>query len=231
MGGNELERDYCFAFILLHEEEKDIGTLSVTILNYPLEEYSLLHPLLSLLPLLNLSLWLSGRDLRKQQIKKEVPKKKMQDLINPSEVVWNGLGRSSWRTSTIQSSSYSQTPEPSSLPPFILPLNQFPLVVFAIKACPHALLWSPCMWHAISRSRPLPSLMARLLFEGRPRPMRCYFSCLVAPTVMRPLCSHGDTVPSLADTRDSVGVPGTCVLSAEITHDGGSENRAWFFML
>lgn len=228
MGGNELERDYCFAFILLHEEEKYIGTLSVTILNGPLEEYSLLRPLLSLLPLLNLSLWLSGRDLRKQQIKKEVPEKKMQDLLNPSEGVWNGLGRSSWRTSTIQSSSYLQTPEPSSLPPFILPLNRFPPVVFAIRACPHALLWSPCTWHAISRSRPLPSLMARLFFGGRPRPMRCYFSCLiVAPTVMRPLCSHGDTVPSLADTRDSVGclahvcsLPRSPMMEAQKTEPG-----------
>lgn len=135
---------------------------------------------------------------------KEVLKKKMQDLINPSEAVWNVLGRSSWRTSTIQSSS--QTPEPSSLPPFIFLLSQFPPVVFAIKACPHVLLWTPCRWHAISISCPLPSLIARLLFDGRSGPMRSCFSCfVVAPTVMRPLCSHGNTVPSLVDTCDSVG--------------------------
>lgn len=130
----------------------------------------------------------------------------MQDRMNPSEPVWNVLGRSSWRTSTIWPSSSSQTPEPSSLPPFIFLLNQFPPVVFAIKACPRALLWSPCSWHAISISCPLPCLIARLLFDGRSRPMRSYFSCLVvAPTVMRPLCSHGDTVPSLVYTCDSVG--------------------------
>lgn len=82
LGGNELERDYCFAFVLLNEEEKDTGTLSVTILNDPSEEYSLLRPLLSLLPLLNLSLWLSGRDLRKQQInQKRFPRKKCRTLL------------------------------------------------------------------------------------------------------------------------------------------------------
>lgn len=91
LGGNELERDYCFAFILLHEEEKDIGTLSVTILNDPLEEYSLLRPLLSLLPLLNLSLWLSGRDLRKQQInqRKRFPRKKCRTLLTHQR--WSGM--------------------------------------------------------------------------------------------------------------------------------------------
>lgn len=132
----------------------------------------------------------------------EIPKKKYRTLICQKR---SGTSGGDLGISMIQSSSYLQTLEPSCLPPLVLSLTSSLQLDTSSVIC--ITLPSVHVTCCVSMLCPLPHLIARSLCDGGSRPIGSHLSFLImASTIVRTLCPHEDTAPSLVNTGDSIRV-------------------------